>query len=81
MMPYRKRYTVWMQVKENSGLIFQALTVAALLAVTSIIYQPAPAPAPAPAIEEMSINDAVAACQTRGYFDVGTVHVSCQVRE
>ena len=77
MMPYRKRYTVWMQVKENSGLIFQAITVAALLAVTSIIYQPAPAPA----AEEMSVNDAVASCQTRGYFDVGTVHVSCQVRE
>ena len=77
MMPYRKRYTVWMQVKENSGLIFQALTVAALLAVTSIIYQPAPAPA----AEEMSVNDAVASCQTRGFFDVGTVHISCQVRE
>ena len=77
MMPYRKRYTVWMQVKENSGLIFQALTVAALLAVTSVIYQPAPAPA----AEEMSVNDAVASCQTRGYFDVGTVHVQCQVRE
>ena len=77
MMPYRKRYTVWMQVKENSGLIFQALTVAALLAVTSIIYQPAPSPA----AEEMSVNDAIAGCQTRGYFDVGTVHISCQVRE
>ena len=77
MMPYRKRYTVWMQVKENSGLIFQAIIVAALLAVTSIIYQPAPAPA----AEEMSVNDAVASCQTRGYFDVGTVHVQCQVRE
>ena len=77
MMPYRKRYTVWMRAKENTGLIFQALTVAALLAVTSIIYQPAPAPA----AEEMSVNDAVASCQTRGYFDVGTVHISCQVRE
>lgn len=77
MTPYRRRYTTWMRVKENSGLIFQAVTVAALLTVTAIVYTPSSAPA----AEEMTVNDAVASCQTRGYFDVGTVHVQCQVRE
>ena len=73
-MPYKRRYTMLQRIHDNTHLIIQAVLVALLIAATSVVYAPKEKP-------DAALNDAVLSCQARGYFDVGTVRVQCQVAE
>lgn len=74
MMPYKKRYSLLMRLQDNAHLLLQAALLALLLIAGYAVYKPKPD-------TNAALNAAVDSCQARGYFDVGTVRVQCQVGE
>lgn len=75
MMPYKKRYTVMMRLHKYTHIIIQiALFLLMLSAAYCVNYHPNQD-------VNAALNAAVDSCQSRGYFDAGTVRVKCQVEE
>lgn len=73
MMPYKKRYTLLMRLQDSFSLLLQAILLAILIITGIVVYKKPDTTA--------TLNAAVDSCQARGYFDVGTVRVQCQVGE
>lgn len=75
MMPYKRRYTIMMRLHKYTHIIIQtALFLLMLSAAYYVNYHPNQD-------VNAALNAAVDSCQARGYFDVGTVRVQCQVGE